>query len=280
MDETLRDLDLDPRKLVAELLGTFLLVVFAVGVATLSFGFGATGGSLSAGVVATALAFGLTLLALAYAIGPISGCHVNPAVTLGVFAAGRMSLTEAIGYWAAQFIGGIAGALTLWGIFEGSPRYDRSTVGLGADGYDSHSIVGINLGGAFAVEVVLTFLFVLVVLAVTSRAASQAAGGVAIGLALAVVHLFGIPLTGTSVNPARSLGPAIVVGGAALSQVWLFLVAPLVGAVVAAAAARYLIPEGVAPAEITLPEAAAELTAPAAPSGRARTRRPSGSRSR
>lgn len=259
MDVDARGLDLDMRKLVAEFFGTLLLVVFAVGVATLSFGFGATGGSVSAGVVATALAFGLTVLALVYAIGPISGCHVNPAVTLGMLAAGRMGLREAVGYWVAQFAGGIAGAFVLWGIVAAAPRYSRSTTGLGTDGYDSHSIVQISMGGAFGAEVVLTFLFVLVVLGATSRLANPALGGVAIGLSLTVVHLLGIPLTGTSVNPARSLGPALVVRGAALSQVWLFLVAPMVGGAIAAAVARYLFAEpapgvAAAPRDVTLPD--------------------------
>jgi len=224
---------MDARKLVAELLGTGLLVIFAVGTATVTFGFKLLGSSPSAGIVATALAFGLVLLALAYALGPISGCHVNPAVTLGFVVSGRMGVPEAIGYWIAQFAGGIVGALVLWGIVSASPSYSRATVGLGADGYGSHSMIGLNLYGAFAAEIVLTFLFVLVVLAATSRLASPGFGGLAIGLALAAVHLFGIPLTGTSVNPARSLGPALVVGGDALAQVWVFILAPLIGGALA-----------------------------------------------
>jgi aquaporin Z len=227
---------MDMRKLFAEFLGTALLVFFAVGVATLSFGFGMTGDSFSAGVAATALAFGLTLLALVYTIGPISGCHVNPAVTMGFWMAGRMTITEAVGYWVAQFAGGIGGALALWGIVDGSPLYSRSRVGLGADGWgqSAHGTIGLTTGAAFGAEVVLTFLFVLVVLGATSRLGSPGFAGLAIGLALTVVHLIGIPLTGTSVNPARSLGPALVVGHHALSQVWLFIVAPLVGGIIAA----------------------------------------------
>ncbi|MGH2872357.1 MAG: MIP family channel protein [Solirubrobacteraceae bacterium] len=222
------------RKLVAELLGTALLVFFAVGVATLSFGFKLDGGSTSAGVITTALAFGLVLLALVYTIGPISGCHVNPAVTIGFLVSKRIDLRDAVGYWIAQFIGGILGALALWGVFSGSSQYSRKVTGLGTDGWGSHSIIGLNAGGAFAAEVILTFLFVLVVLAATSHLASANFAGLAIGMALTVVHLIGIPLDGTSVNPARSLGPALVVGGDALSQVWLFIVAPLVGGIVAA----------------------------------------------
>ncbi len=232
---------MDIRRLGAELVGTFLLVIFAVGVATLSFGFKFAGTSKSAGVVATALAFGLVVLALVYAIGPISGCHVNPAVTMGFLAARRISVVEAVGYWIAQFAGGILGALVLWGIFSGSPEYSRKTQGLGADGYGANSLVHLNAGGAFGAEVVLTFLFVIVVLAATKHVTSAGFAGLAIGMALAVVHLLGIPLTGTSVNPARSVGPAIVVGGSALSQVWLFIAAPLVGGLAAALGYRLLL---------------------------------------
>ena len=229
------------RRLFAEFLGTALLVIFAVGTATLSFGFKFAGASISAGVVTTAFAFGLVLLALAYTLGPISGCHVNPAVTMGFLVSRRMTTGDAIGYWIAQFIGGIVGAVTLWAMFQGSDSYTKS-VGLGTDGWGKHSMIGINVGGAFAVEVVLTFMFVLVVLGATSRLATPGAAGLAIGLALTVVHLFGIPLTGTSVNPARSLGPAIVVGGDAIKQVWLFIVAPLIGGAIAAIVHWFLYP--------------------------------------
>lgn len=232
---------MDGRKLVAEFLGTMLLVIFAVGVATLSFGFKFAGASTSAGVVTTAFAFGLVLLALVYTIGPISGCHVNPAVTIGFVASGRMTVTEAIGYWIAQLAGGIVGAVVLWAILEGSPQYSRATTGLGADGWGKHSLVHLNWSGAFGAEVVLTFLFVLVVLSATSYVASAGFAGLAIGMALTVVHLLGIPLTGTSVNPARSLGPAVVLGGDAIRQVWLFIVAPLVGGVLAAFVHRYVL---------------------------------------
>jgi aquaporin Z len=229
------------RKLVAEFVGTTILVVVAVGVATISFGFKLMGTSPAAGIVATALAFGLTLLALVYAIGATSGCHVNPAVTLGFVLSGRMGIREAIGYWVAQFAGGIAGALILWGILSGSPLYSRSGVGLGADGYGSASMIHVNATGAFGTEVVLTFVFVFVVLAATSRLGSPGFAGLAIGLALTTVHLVGIGITGTSVNPARSLGPALVVGGTALSQVWVFLVAPLVGGAIAALLYRFFV---------------------------------------
>jgi|SRR5215472_13691644 len=222
------------RKYAAESLGTALLVFFGVGVATLMFGFGFDGRSTAAGVVATALAFGLVLLALALAIGPLTGCHVNPAVTMGALLAGRIPVRDAIGYWAAQFVGGILGALLLWGMFNTSPLYSTSRTGLGTNGWGAASFIHIGAGGAFLAEVVLTAMFVFVILAVTSKLGNAATAGVAIGLALTVAHLIGIAIDGTSVNPARSLGPALIVGGSALSQVWLFIVAPLVGGAVAA----------------------------------------------
>jgi aquaporin Z len=232
-----------PRKLVLESLGTALLVFFGAGVATLAFGFKLDGGSTAAGVVMTALTFGLVLLALAYAIGPITSCHINPAVTIGFLTSGRITVAEAIEYWIAQFIGGIVGAAALWAVLSGARGYSRTTTGLGADGFGAHSIVGLNWGGAFAAEVILTFLFVFVVLAASSHASTAGFAGLAIGLALTTVHLIGIPLTGTSVNPARALGPAIFVGGDALRQVWLFIVAPFVGGVIAGVAWLTLIRE-------------------------------------
>ena len=231
------------RKIVAELLGTGLLVYFGVGVATLSFGFGTTGSSFAAGVVATALAFGLVLLALAYVLGPISGCHINPAVTIGAWLSGRVPLRDALGYWAAQFIGGILGALLLWATFSCSPLYSRSKTGLGTNGWGAASHIHINAGGAFLIEVIMTALFVFAVLGATSKTSNAATAGIIIGFSLSVVHFIGIPITGTSVNPARSLGPALVVGGTALSQVWLFIVAPLVGGALAAGLHRVLYPE-------------------------------------
>ena len=231
------------RKCAAELLGTALLVFFGVGVATLMFGFGLDGGSVAAGVVATALAFGLTLLSLAYVLGPVTGCHVNPAVTLGALLAGRIPVAEAIGYWIAQFLGGIVGALVLWGMFSASPLYDRPVTGLGANGWGKASLIHIGVGGAFLAEVILTAMFVFAVLAATSKTVSPAVAGLVIGLTLTVVHLIGIPITGTSVNPARSLGPALIVGGTALSQVWLFILAPLVGGAVAAGAHLLIYPK-------------------------------------
>jgi aquaporin Z len=198
------------------------------------FGFKFDGGIVAAGVVATALAFGLILLALAYALGPISGCHVNPAVTMGALLSGRLPLAEAVGYWVAQFAGGTLGALLLWGMFNTSPVYSTTKTGLGTDGWGAASDIHIGAGGAFLAEVVLTAMFVFVILAVTSKLGNTTTAAMVIGLSLTVAHLIGIPITGTSVNPARSLGPALIVGGTPLSQVWLFIVAPLVGAIVGA----------------------------------------------
>lgn len=251
---------MEHRKLVSEAVGTALLVILAVGVATICFGFKLTGSAPAAGIVATALAFGLVLLALAYTLGPSSGCHVNPAVTMGFVVSGRMTVGEAVGYWVAQFVGGIAGAVVLWAILSGAPGYSRAGTGLGADGWGKASMLGIGAGGAFATEVVLTFTFVLVVLVATSRVGSPGFAGLAIGLALAVVHLFGIALTGTSVNPARSLGPAIIVGATALKQVWLFIVAPLVGGALAALAYRYLVPTDSVPEPTALADPSVERT--------------------
>ncbi|MGO9558132.1 MAG: MIP/aquaporin family protein [Acidimicrobiales bacterium] len=231
------------RPLVAEALGTALLVFFAVGVATLSFGYRIAGESQSAGVVATALAFGLVLLVLVYAIGPISGCHVNPAVTIGFLVARRISLNDAIGYWIAQVIGGVVGAAGLYGMFHLTSTY-TSGVGLGTDGWGNSSMIGVNATGAFIAEVVLTFLFVFVILAVTRRSSNALVAGLVIGLALTLVHLVGIPIDGTSVNPARSLGPALFVGGTALRQLWLFIVAPLVGGAASALVYQYFYPTG------------------------------------
>jgi aquaporin Z len=239
-----------PRALFAEFLGTAVLVFFGVGTATLSFGFKIAGASTSAGVIATALAFGLVLMALVYAIGPISGCHVNPAVTIGFLFSRRISLVDAIGYWIAQVVGGVGGAAALYGIFHWVPSYSKATVGLGTDGYGSHSILGLNGDGAFVVEVILTFVFVFTILAVTRRASNAMVAGLVIGLSLTLVHIIGIPLDGTSVNPARSLGPALMVGGAALSQLWVFIVAPLLGGIVAALVYLGLYPKGEAEASI------------------------------
>jgi aquaporin Z len=216
------------RSVVAEFVGTALLVLLAVG--------SAVGGIDAIGPLGVAFAFGLVLLALAYAIGPISGCHVNPAVTLGVLLAKGMTATEAAFYWVAQLAGGIAGAALLAMLTSGFGDVTDQTGTLGSNDWGAN----ISAGGAFVLEVLLTFVFVAVILLVTGRSATPGFAGLAIGMTLTAVHLIGIPLDGTSVNPARSLGPALFDGGHSLAHVWLFLLAPLVGAALAAGAVRAL----------------------------------------
>jgi aquaporin Z len=223
------------RRYLAELIGTGLLVFFGAGVATVSFGFRGFGTSVSAGILVTGLVFGLVLLGLVAVISPISSCHVNPAVTLGAFLAKRIPLTDLIGYWVAQMLGGLLGALLLLWVMDSSPDYSTARIGLGANGYGGASLLHFSGGGAFLTEVILTAVFVLVVLAATRKDASAPVAGVVVGLALALVNIMGIPIDGASVNPARSFGPAVIVGGQALSQLWVFLIAPLVGAVVGVA---------------------------------------------
>jgi len=222
------------RKLVAEFVGTFLLVFIGVGAAVFGIagkvGAGHPAGP-SSGVVGVALAFGLVLVALAYAFGPASGAHVNPAVSLALVLSKRMAIAEAAQYWVVQLLGAIAAGAVLK-LFVSSLGVTDQTGGLGTNSYDNGSI---NLAGAFLLEVLLTAAFVGVILLVTDRGAAPGFAGIAIGLSLTAVHLVGIPLDGTSVNPARSLGPALFAGGHAMSQVWLFILAPLVGSAVAAA---------------------------------------------
>lgn len=216
---------MDKRTVTCEFLGTLLLVFFAVGAAVLSGEY--------IGTLGIALAFGFVLLALAYTFGPISGCHVNPAVTLGMLLARRITVRTAVEYWIAQLAGAIVGAALLFLVAKQVPSL-KTHGAFGTNGYGYRSAVGINIFGAFVAEVVLTFLLVFVVLAVTHRVAVVGFDGLPIGMALAVIHMVGIPLTGTSVNPARSIGPALFAGGPALTQLWLFIVAPLVGGAVAA----------------------------------------------
>jgi aquaporin Z len=219
------------RKLLAEFIGTFMLVFLAVGAAVFGIAakVGVAGGGPGNGVVGVALAFGLVLLGVAYAFGPISGAHVNPAVTLGMALSRRMTGKDAVAYWIAQFLGAILAGAVLK-LFVSAFGVTDYTGGLGTNSYDNGNI---NMAGAFLLEVLLTGAFVLVILLVTERVAAPGFAGIAIGLTLTLVHLVGIPLDGTSVNPARSFGPALFAGGQALSQVWLFLLAPLVGSVIA-----------------------------------------------
>ncbi|MBB4665153.1 aquaporin Z [Conexibacter arvalis] len=215
------------KRAIAEVVGTFVLVFGGVGAAVIA------GDRI--GFLGVAFAFGLSLLAMAYAIGPISGCHINPAVTLGLLARGKIGSSEAVRYWAAQIAGAILAALVLLLIVKGrAGGYDAGAEGFGANGYGDHSPGGYSWGAAFAVEVVLTAFLVFTVLAATDKIASVAFAGIPIGLVLVLIHLVGIPVDNTSVNPARSIGPALFVGGWALEQLWLFIVAPLAGALLAA----------------------------------------------
>jgi aquaporin Z len=225
------------RKLGAEFIGTFLLVFLAVGAAVFGIagGVGVDGAGPASGTLGVAFAFGLVVLILAYAFGPVSGTHVNPAVTLAMVLSKRQKPAEGAGYVAAQFAGAVAGGALLK-LFVSSFGVTDQTGGLGTNSYDNGHI---NLSGAFVLEALLTAAFVLVILLVTERVASPGFAGLAIGLALTAVHIAGIPLTGTSVNPARSFGPALFEGGTALSQVWLFILAPLVGSLVAVAVWRF-----------------------------------------
>lgn len=210
---------------VAELIGTFTLVLLGCGSAVLA---GAEVGQLG-----ISFAFGLAIVAMAYGIGPISGCHVNPAVSFGAFIAGRMQMNDMLKYWAAQFSGALLGACVLYLIATGKAGYDLATNGLGANGWGPGYLGEFNLVSALVFEVVATFLFLVVILGSTQKSAPGMVAGLAIGLTLAVIHIVGIQVTGVSVNPARSFGPAVIVGGTAISQLWLFLVAPLIGAALA-----------------------------------------------
>lgn len=224
------------KKLAAEFLGTFWLVLGGCGSAVLAAKFPEVG----IGLVGVSLAFGLTVVSMAYAVGHVSGGHFNPAVSFGVWAAGRMDLGTVGGYIAAQVAGGIAAAATLAYIAAGAPGFDVVASGLAANGFGEHSPGHYEMGAAFITEVVMTFFFLIVILGATSSRAPAGFAPLAIGLALTLIHLISIPVTNTSVNPARSLGPAVIVGGWALSQVWLFWVAPIIGAVAAGFVHRFL----------------------------------------
>ena len=217
------------KKYLAELIGTFTLVLFGVGTAVITGG--ATG---MVGIVCIAFAFGLALVCAAYGIGPISGCHINPAVSFGAWIAGRLSIVDMIGYWVGQCIGAILGAGAVSLIASGiAGGYNVAVSGLGQNGWGAGYGGGYNLTSAFLYESLATFLFLMVILGSTQKAAPGGFAGLVIGLTLVAIHLLGIHITGTSVNPARSLGPALFVGGQAIQQLWLFWAAPLLGAAVA-----------------------------------------------
>lgn len=214
---------------LAEVLGTFLLVFIGTG-AVVTGGFG---GALPIGQEGIGLAFGIGLIAAAYAVGPISGAHLNPAVTLGVFLAGRMPARDVIPYWIAQVIGGILAPLALWIIVAG--KVGGHTTGFAPNGWDP-AVYGVS--SAFLTEVIATFTFVIVILGVTSAKHTTAFAGLVIGLTLAALHFAFIPVSGNSLNPARAIGPALFTGGAALGQLWLYIVAPMIGGAIAGVVAK------------------------------------------
>jgi len=227
------------KKLAAEFIGTFWLVLGGCGSAVLAGVFMKNGIDVGIGLVGISLAFGLTVLTMAYAIGHISGCHLNPAVTVGLWAGGRHPANEVLPYVVAQVLGAIAGAFVLLMIASGQPGYDVAS-GLGANGYGAHSPGGYSMASGFLAEVVMTLLFLVIILGATDRRAPAGFAPVAIGLGLTLIHLITIPVTGTSVNPARSTGPAVFVGDWALGQLWLFWVAPIIGALIAGYLYRWL----------------------------------------
>ena len=215
------------KKYIAEFIGTLILVLFGTGIAAF------TGGDL----VATALAFGLAIIAAAYVIGSISGCHLNPAVSFAMLLKGEIDIFDFVGYVIFQVLGALAGSGILYFILSTT---DISTASLGANGYGVLSATNISLWGAIVTEIVLTCVFVFTILGVTSDNKKSNVSGIVIGLTLTFVHLLGINLTGTSVNPARSLAPAIILGGKALSQVWVFIVSPVIGAFLATVIHKYI----------------------------------------
>jgi len=223
------------KRLGAEFLGTFWLVLGGCGSAVLAAAFPDVG----IGLTGVSIAFGLTVLTMAYAIGHISGCHLNPAVSAGLVVAGRFKATELAPYVVAQVLGAIAAAFLLRYIASGAPDFDIAG-GLASNGYGAHSPGHYSLQSALAVEVVMTFFFLLIILGATDRRAPAGFAPIAIGLGLTLIHLISIPVTNTSVNPARSTGPALVVGDWALGQLWLFWLAPLVGAALAGLVYRWL----------------------------------------
>ncbi len=225
------------KKLLAEFIGTLWLVLGGCGSAVLAAGYP----ELGIGFTGVALAFGLTVLTMAYAIGHISGCHLNPAVSVGLWIGGRFDKKDLIPYIIAQVLGGLAGAGILYMIASGKAGFELG--GFAANGYGEHSPDQYGLSAALVTEIVMTFMFLIVILGATHSKAPKGFGGLAIGLALTLIHLISIPVTNTSVNPARSTSQAIFVGGWALQQLWLFWVAPIIGAAIAGAVYKYMSPE-------------------------------------
>jgi aquaporin Z len=223
------------KKLAAEFIGTFWLVLGGCGSAVLAAAFPDVG----IGLAGVSLAFGLTVLTMAYAIGHISGCHLNPAVTVGLWAGGRHPAGEVLPYVVAQVLGGILGAFVLLMIASGQPNFDLAA-GLAANGYGAHSPGGYSMASGFLTEVVMTMMFLIIILGAIHHRAPTGFAGIAIGLGLTLIHLISIPVTNTSVNPARSTGPAVFVGDWALGQLWLFWVAPILGALIAGYLYRWL----------------------------------------
>jgi aquaporin Z len=222
------------KKYAAEFIGTFSLVLFGCGSAVIS-GVSLEGPA-GTGILGIAIAFGFAVVAMAYAIGGISGCHINPAVTIGVLVAGKIEVKDAIGYIVSQCLGAILGAAVLYLIALGKPGFVMGEWALGSNGWGPGYLHEYNMLSALIAEAMFTFLFIFVILAVTSKFGNGTMAGLAIGVTLMLIHMVVIPITGTSVNPARSLGPALFAGGKALSQLWLFFVAPIAGAILAALA--------------------------------------------
>lgn len=233
------------RKLLAEFVGTAWLVLGGCGSAVLAAAYP----ELGIGFVGVSLAFGLTVLTMAYAIGHVSGCHLNPAVTVGLWAGGRFKAVDVPAYIVAQVAGGIAGAAVLYTIASGNPAFSLAD-GFATNGFGEHSPGGYSMVAALACELVLTFAFLFVIMGATHGRAPSGFAPIAIGLCLTLIHLISIPVTNTSVNPARSTGPALFAGGIALQQLWLFWLAPLVGGALGGLAYRWLSPEEPAPTDI------------------------------
>lgn len=227
------------QKYAAELVGTFWLTFGGCGSAVLAAAFP----ELGIGFMGVSLAFGLTVLTMAYAIGHVSGCHLNPAVTVGLAAGGRFPTSQILPYIVAQVLGAILGALVLYVIASGAPGFDAAASGFASNGYGEHSPGGYSMGAAFVAEVVLTAFFLFIIMGATHGRAPVGFAPIAIGLGLVLIHLISIPITNTSVNPARSTGPALFAGGWALGQLWMFWIAPLIGGAAGGILYRWLSPQ-------------------------------------